>query len=118
MSGLLVVLGAALGGPARLWTDWFIQSRTGPPDGTRLPLGTLAVNLLGSFLLGLLLGLGVSQRWYLLLGVGFCGAFTTFSTFAAQTDAILSRGLAWSNVTANTIGCIAVAAAGYAVGSL
>lgn len=45
-----------------------------------IPVGTLAVNLLGSFLLGWMISSSLSSRWTLLLGTGFMGAFTTFST--------------------------------------
>lgn len=55
-----------------------------------LPIGTFAVNIAGCFILGLLTGLGqryesMSPQLMLLLGTGFCGAFTTFSTFSAET---------------------------------
>jgi CrcB protein len=118
MDALLLVLGAALGGPARLWTDALVQRATGPADGTRLPLGTAVVNIAGSALLGVLAAAGLPQHWYALLGIGFCGAFTTFSTFAAQTDALIGGGrprLAWTNVALNVVACIAAAALGFAL---
>lgn len=64
---------------------------------TTLPLGTLVVNLAGCFLLGLFMGLGerythISSSIYLLLTVGVCGAFTTFSTFTADTFRMLNQG--------------------------
>jgi CrcB protein len=52
-------------------------------DG-RLPLGTIAVNLTGSFLLGWFSGLGLAGATFALLGTGFCGALTTYSTFVVQ----------------------------------
>ena len=77
VSALLVALGAAVGSPLRflvgLWLD------------RRLHWGTLAVNLAGSFVLGLLVGAAVEGRWLALLGVGFCGGLTTYSAFAVQS---------------------------------
>lgn len=77
MTALLVALGAAVGGPARYVAGHYLDRR--------LPWGTLLVNVLGSFTLGLLVGSDLSDRWYALLGIGFCGAFTTYSAFAVQT---------------------------------
>jgi CrcB protein len=54
-----------------------------------IPAGTLAVNLSGSFLLGLLIGLDFNGNLFLLLGVGFMGSFTTFSTFKFETVELL-----------------------------
>ncbi|HET6871542.1 MAG TPA: CrcB family protein [Sporolactobacillaceae bacterium] len=48
------------------------------------PWGTFAVNLIGSFLLGLIYGSGASRSWVLILGTGFMGSFTTFSTFKLE----------------------------------
>ena len=61
------------------------------------PYGTLTVNVLGSFLLGLFLGGGLRDYWgspglALFLTVGFCGGFTTFSTFSAETLELLRSG--------------------------
>jgi CrcB protein len=50
------------------------------------PIGTLAVNLTGAFLLGLLAGIQLKGNGYLLLGIGFMGAFTTFSTFKLESE--------------------------------
>lgn len=52
---------------------------------TRFPLGTLTVNVLGSFVLGLIVLLGAGSGTVLLVGVGACGAFTTFSSFSVDT---------------------------------
>ena len=86
MTGLLVVLGAAVGAPLRFALGHWL-------DG-RLPWGTILVNLVGSFLLGLLSGLALSGDQMALLGTGFCGALTTYSAFAVQThDLGLRRGI-------------------------
>lgn len=49
------------------------------------PFGTFVINISGALLLGLLCGAGISGNPYVLLGDGFCGAFTTFSTFTLET---------------------------------
>ena len=77
MSGLLVALGAAAGAPLRLLAGHHLDRRT--------HWGTLLVNLLGSGLLGWLVGHGVDGRPLLLVGTGFCGAFTTYSAVAVQS---------------------------------
>ena len=72
----------------------------------RFPLGTFLVNVLGSFLLGFLAGLLAtralphSDSLRLALGVGFCGGFTTFSTFEYENHALLEDGL-WLTAAAN-----------------
>ncbi|MGQ0632414.1 MAG: fluoride efflux transporter FluC [Sporichthyaceae bacterium] len=84
MSWLLVALGAAVGAPARYALDQVIRART----PSVVPWGTLTANVLGSLLLGMVLasaaGGGASPDLVLLAGVGFCGAFTTYSTLAFE----------------------------------
>lgn len=64
--------------------------------GAGFPFGTFAVNVLGSLLLGLVLGAGLqgalSERAKLALGTGFCGALTTFSTFSVESVRLLEEG--------------------------
>lgn len=77
---LLVGVGGFLGAVARYSaSQYFHENHT-----FRLPSATLLVNILGSFLLGLLIGKGTSEMWSLLLGTGFLGSFTTFSTFKLE----------------------------------
>jgi CrcB protein len=79
-AALLVALGAAVGAPARYLVDRSVRRRVGAP------WGTVAVNVAGSFVLGLLVArTGGSGGWYLAVGTGFCGALTTYSTFAYET---------------------------------
>jgi CrcB protein len=73
---LLVALGAAVGAPLRYALALLF-------DGL-WPGGTIAVNLLGSFLLGWFVGLGLDGGTLALLGTGFCGGLTTYSAFAVQ----------------------------------
>jgi CrcB protein len=65
--------------------------------GWNFPLGTLLINVVGSFALGLLIGWGAAkgtlpEHLRLAVGVGFLGAFTTFSAFAVETDALFRTG--------------------------
>ena len=76
MTVLLVALGAAVGAPLRYAAAHLL-------DG-RLHWGTVLVNVAGSFLLGLLSGMGLSGDPLALLGAGFCGALTTYSAFAVH----------------------------------
>jgi CrcB protein len=95
MPYLLVGAGSFVGGNAR-----FIVGRwVGAVAGTRFPLGTFLINVGGSFLLGLIGGF-LAQRSVahadalrLGLGVGFCGGFTTFSTFEMENHALFEDGL-------------------------
>ena len=88
--------------------------------GRSLPYGTLLVNVLGSFLLGLLLTCGVrspllSPELRLGLGVGFMGGFTTFSTFSFETIMLLEEGSFWQagvNILLNVVLCLAFALLG------
>jgi CrcB protein len=80
VTGLLVVLGALIGAPLRLWV-----TRTAAHFRRDPALGTLVVNVVGSALLGVLTGAaGVDAATLALVGTGFCGALTTFSTFEAD----------------------------------
>lgn len=83
MTPLLVALGGGVGAALR----FLIGHRW---DG-RVPVGTFVVNVLGSFLLGLLTGFALDDQLLALLGTGFCGGFTTYSAFAVQTHAIGQR---------------------------
>lgn len=89
---ILVVAAGALGAPARHLVDMLVLRRTG---GDR-PWGTFAVNITGSFLLGLVTGLGVQGHLgptaMEVLGAGFCGAFTTFSTFGHESVQLILTG--------------------------
>lgn len=101
MNWLLVVAGAALGAPLRYLTDRAVQSR----HDSVFPWGTFTVNIVGSFLLGLLTGVS-SARAHLLLGTGLCGALTTYSTFSYETLKLYEGG-AKGYAVANVAGSVA-----------
>jgi fluoride exporter len=118
LTGLLVVLGAAVGAPARYLADRAIQAR----HDSVFPWGTFAVNIAGSFLLGLLaaganagaVGDGVMTA----LGTGLCGALTTYSTFGYETVRLIedgSRFHAALNAAASIGAGLAAAACGAAI---
>ena len=115
---LLILAGAALGAPARWFVDGFIQAR----HDSVFPWGTFTVNVLGSFALGLLLGASLEGetlvRLVALVGTGFCGAFTTFSTFSYESVVLAedgSSGIAAVNVLASVAAGLAAAFAGWAL---
>jgi len=114
---LLVAVGAAAGAPTRWWVDQQVQQRMTPV----LPWGTFAVNLVGSFALGLLVSAGGSgSNLYLAVGVGFLGALTTFSSFGWETHRLAEDGaelMATVNVLGSVAGCLAAAALGWWVGA-
>lgn len=112
MTALLVIAGAAVGAPVRyLVSQWARRRFPG------LPWGTFAVNTAGSLLLGLLAGALVSAPAMSLLGTGFCGALTTYSTFAEETYQ-LPRGKAALNATGSVLAGIIAAAGGFLLGTL
>ncbi|MCZ2858878.1 fluoride efflux transporter FluC [Blastococcus sp. VKM Ac-2987] len=87
MTPLLVALGAAVGAPLRL-----LATRLAGRAGRDPAAGTLAVNVAGSAVLGLLLGLAdVPAGVLALVGAGFCGALTTFSTFGTDVVRLLGE---------------------------
>jgi CrcB protein len=120
-----VCLGSALGGGARYLVSLGVLRLL----GAGFPVGTLAVNLLGSFLIGAIMHTGLTTTWIspglrLFLTTGVMGGFTTYSAFNYETLALATGGewlLAFANVGATLFGCIAagllgVAAARLAVG--
>lgn len=84
-----------------------------------LPLGTFTVNAVGSFTIGLFLSLFSSGSWYYLLVVGLCGGFTTFSTFSAESLAMLKSSNylnAGIYIGASVLVCIFAVMVGFYVG--
>jgi CrcB protein len=120
VSGFLrVCLGAGLGAPARDLTDRFVQSR----HDSVLPWGTVAVTVVGAWVLGLLLGLSVHRAVpdpvLLAVGTGLCGALTTYSTFGYETLRLYEDGarlLALLNAGLSLAAGLGAAALGYWLG--
>jgi CrcB protein len=119
VSWLWVALGASFGAPARYLTDRWVQSR----HDSVFPWGTLTVNVSASFLLGVLTGAAnaVSPGLALVLGTGFCGALSTYSTFSYETLRLLETGarfLAVANVAVALVAGFGAVALGWTVGSV
>ena len=108
MTAVLVGIAALVGAPMRLLVDRYVAHFSGRP----LMWGTLAVNVVGSFVLGLVTA-GGSSGTRTVIGIGFAGSFTTFSTFAFETLHLFETGqrrLAWTNVVLSlSLGLAAVA---------
>lgn len=113
---LAIAAGGAAGALLRYWTSTAVHARL----GTAFPYGTLAVNVLGSLLMGFLyiwllerLAQGPALRAFLL--VGLLGAFTTFSTFSMETLNLVETGhagKALTNILASVVLCIGAAGLG------
>tara|TARA_B100001996_G_C18202411_1_gene416535 strand:+ start:34 stop:402 length:369 start_codon:yes stop_codon:yes gene_type:complete len=82
-------LAVAFGGVCGAGVRWVLQTKFSLSSDTEVPWMVLIINITGCCFLGVLLGKKVKQRIYLLLGVGFCGGMTTFSTFAFDTASLM-----------------------------
>jgi CrcB protein len=116
VTALLVVVGAVVGAPLRYLTDRLVQSR----HDSVFPWGTLVVNVVGCLVLGALSGSGVASTGplYVLLGTGFCGALTTYSTFSYETVRLAQERAyfyAVTNVLVSVTAGLGAALIGYTV---
>jgi CrcB protein len=102
----------------------FLMSRLAAKEfGPVFPAGTLIINILGSFIVGFFViwtteRVLLDPRWRLLVVVGFCGSFTTFSSYAFETISYLEQGqwgLMVANILSNNLLCLGSALAGIAV---
>ncbi|MEW2440960.1 fluoride efflux transporter FluC [Micromonospora marina] len=112
MTVLLIALGAAIGAPLRYLTDRAVQSRHAAP----FPWGTLTVNVAGSLLLGGLLAAPVGPGVTALVGTGFCGALTTWSTLSYETLRLARTGerrVAYANMALSVVAGLGAAFLGY-----
>jgi fluoride exporter len=114
---LLVALGSALGGVSRYLVTGWVSTRV----VSTFPWGTLTVNVVGCALIGVLAGLGDTQRFGLppearsFLMVGLLGGFTTFSSFSLETLRLVHDG-AWTRVLGNVGLSVALCVVGVALG--
>jgi CrcB protein len=120
MTLLFVALGAGLGAPARYLIDRAIQRR----HRTAFPWGTFGVNILASVVLGFVTGAAVAgsanRHVQAFIGLGLCGALSTYSTFAFETLRLSEEGSRWvaaANAVASVVGAVGAAFLGAAVAS-
>jgi fluoride exporter len=115
-----IAAGSALGGIARFWCSGVIARAF----GETFPWGTLIVNVSGSLLIGIIAALtGPDGRIFLgstarlALMAGFCGGYTTFSSFSLQTLSLVQDGELWlagANIALSVVACLVAVWAGYA----
>jgi CrcB protein len=116
---LWISLGAVVGAGMR----YFLNGLIARYASTVFPYGTLLINITGSMILGFFLIFSTERalldpRWRLLIAVGFCGSYTTFSSYAFESFALLERGqwlLASVNILGSNVLCLAAVLAGAAL---
>ena len=105
----------------------YLLSRIGARQfGPVFPYGTLFINVVGSFIVGFFIvwtteRVLIDPRWRLLVVIGFCGSFTTFSSYAFETMAYFEQGqwgLMTVNILSNNLLCLGAALAGMALGRI
>ena len=121
---LWVALGGALGSVARYWMTNAVAALTGP----RFPWGTIAINVIGSFIIGFVaflttpigrVSISFDIRAFILVGI--CGGYTTFSAFSLQTLELMRNGHwleAGGNILLSVVACVLAVWAGYVLGTL
>jgi CrcB protein len=119
---IAVAVGGAIGSVGRFWLAGFMAALTGP----RFPWGTLLINILGSFIIGLVAGLtvappriGMPPEVRIFLMTGICGGFTTFSAFSLQTLELMQSGefvLALGYSVGSVVLCVIGTWCGWALG--
>ena len=122
MNFILVFLGGGIGASARYWMQGAVHRMA----GAGFPYGTLAVNVLGSLLIGVLLSLFeerfvVNSSLRVFLTIGILGGFTTFSSFSYETIALLrdgSFGLSLWNIGSSIVLCLGATWLGMVLGKL
>jgi CrcB protein len=116
---LWVAIGAVAGASARYFLSGFVARQY----STNFPLGTLIINVTGSLILGFFLVYSTERalldpRWRLLIAIGFCGSYTTFSSYAFESFALMEQGQWWPmllNVAGSNLLCLAAVLAGAAL---
>ncbi len=118
MTFLAISVGAVLGANARYFVGGWLSDRY----GSSFPVGTLFINVTGSFVIGLfvtLIGerLVVADWWRPLIAIGFLGSYTTFSTFSQETLALAQTG-SWWLAALNVMGSVGGSLAGVYLGTV
>ena len=116
MTVVVVFLGAMVGAPLRYLTDRAVQTR----HDSLFPWGTFTVNIAGCLLLGGLTGAALPEPWIALLGTGFCGALTTYSTFSYEVLRLVEQKAyfyATMNVVVSVVAGLGAALLGYTTAS-
>jgi len=116
---LWIAIGAVAGASAR----YFLSGLIARNFSTTFPYGTLLINLTGSLILGFFLVFSTERmlldpRWRLLIAIGFCGSYTTFSSYAFESFALFEQGqwlMTATNIVASNALCLAAVLAGAAV---
>ena len=116
---LWIAAGAVVGASARYFLNGLISRNFSPV----FPYGTLLINVSGSLVVGFFLAYSaervlVDPRWRLLIAVGFCGSYTTFSNYAFETVTLMQRGgwlMATLNIVSSNLLCLAAVLAGAAL---
>ena len=116
---LLVCAGGAAGTAARYATALWAGAAFGPA----FPIGTLIVNVTGSFLIAFIMQIGAAAEWMsadvrIMLTTGVMGGFTTYSTFNYETTSYFREGawlIGFANIAATLVGCLAAGMAGLAL---
>jgi CrcB protein len=115
---LWISIGAVVGANLRYWLAQQVTKLTSPS----FPYGTLAINITGSFVLGFFLiwtteRVVADPRWRLLIAVGFCGGYTTFSSYAYESFALIEQGH-WFPALANMVASNVLSLAGVVLGAV
>ena len=116
---LWISLGAIMGAALR----FFVGRTAARLVSTDFPYGTLLINLTGSFILGLFLTWTTERvladpKWRYIVAIGFCGSYTTFSSYAYETIVYFEQGhwtLFWSNIMLNNVLCLVAVIGGAAL---
>ena len=116
---LWIAIGAVVGASAR----YYLSVSVSRNFASAFPYGTLLINITGSFILGFFLVFSTERalldpRWRLLVAIGFCGSYTTFSSYAFESFALMEQGqwlLTGVNIVASNALCLAAVLAGAAL---
>ncbi|MFY9560917.1 MAG: fluoride efflux transporter CrcB [Terriglobales bacterium] len=119
MNYLWIAVGAVVGASVR----YFLSGLIARNFSATFPYGTLLINVTGSLVLGFFLAFSTERvlldpRWRLLVAIGFCGSYTTFSSYAFESFALMEQGqwlMMGANILASNVLCLAAVLAGAAL---